>query len=292
MSMRYSIALIIFSGMTLLSCSPAEGNRRGHEFMPDMVHPTGYEANLYDYYYYNRWGTKEEYKTYVMPRLSVPGTIARGESSVAGAADENARMEAYKLFGGDYENAFAFIPNGKVAYPYANNEQERARATREITKNPFPITTKGLDQGKQLYDIYCGICHGPNGDGQGYLVRDEDPSKGITAGIYPAAPANLVQDTFVNASAGRIYHAIMHGKNVMGPYADKLTYLERWNVIHYIRSLQAKAKRLEYSETANTFNQEALPYSLMTGNASKNVSVVADTAALKPEGHESNMNNH
>jgi hypothetical protein len=95
MSMRYSIALIIIAGMTILSCSPAEGNRRGHEFMPDMVHPTGYEANLYDYYYYNRWGTKEEYKTYVMPRLSVPGTIARGESSVASAADENARLEAY-----------------------------------------------------------------------------------------------------------------------------------------------------------------------------------------------------
>jgi hypothetical protein len=54
----------------LFSCSPAGGNRTGHEFMPDMVHPTGYEANLYDFYYYNRWGTQEEYKKYVMPRFS------------------------------------------------------------------------------------------------------------------------------------------------------------------------------------------------------------------------------
>ena len=260
--------------------------------MPDMVHPTGYEANLYDYYYYNRWGTQEEYKTYVMPRLSVPGTIARGESSVASAADENARMEAYKLFGGEYDNALAFVPNGKVNYLYGNNEQERARATREITRNPFPITTKGLEQGKELYDIYCGICHGANADGQGYLVREEDPSKGIVAGVYPAAPANLVQDTFINASPGRIYHAIMHGKNVMGPYADKLTYLERWNVIHYIRSLQAKAKKLEYSETVNTFNQEAIPYSTMAGAVTKNMSPATDTAAIKDEGHGSSMNNH
>jgi hypothetical protein len=46
----------------------------------------------------------------------------------------------------------------------------------------------------------------------------------------------------------------MHGKNVMGGYADKLSYEERWNVIHYIRVLQAKETGTEYSESANTLN--------------------------------------
>ena len=40
----------------------------------------------------------------------------------------------------------------------------------------------------------------------------------------------------------------MYGKNVMGSYKDKISYEERWQVIHYIRSLQAKDKKLEYSE--------------------------------------------
>src|SRR5687768_18553854 len=122
MIMKYSIVLIIFSGVTLLSCSPAEGNRRGHEFMPDMVHPTGYEANLYNYYYYNRWGTEEEYKSYAMPRLSVPGTVARGQISFANAADDASRMASMESFSGEGEGSVAFIPNGMVPYYYADTE--------------------------------------------------------------------------------------------------------------------------------------------------------------------------
>lgn len=74
----------------------------------------------------------------------------------------------------------------------------------------------------------------------GYLVRDD--------GKYPAQPAILVSDEFIAASNGRFYHAIMHGKNVMGAYSDKLSYKERWEVIQYIRSLQAQAKGLKYDE--------------------------------------------
>jgi hypothetical protein len=46
----------------------------------------------------------------------------------------------------------------------------------------------------------------------------------------------------------------MYGKNVMGSYADKLSYDERWNVIHYIRSLQANSKNLKYNDKENTFS--------------------------------------
>jgi hypothetical protein len=46
----------------------------------------------------------------------------------------------------------------------------------------------------------------------------------------------------------------MYGLNVMGAYADKLSYEERWQVIHYIRSLQAAANSAKYDEAANTLN--------------------------------------
>ena len=105
------------------------------------------------------------------------------------------------------------------------------------------------DRAKALYDVNCGICHGEKGDGLGYLVSDEN--KNVK---YPAAPANFLQDTFYNSTNGRFYHAIMYGLNVMGAYADKLDFEERWQVIHYIRSLQAKEKKLEYTAEANTLN--------------------------------------
>ncbi|HUR31951.1 MAG TPA: cytochrome c, partial [Saprospiraceae bacterium] len=196
-------------------------------------------------------------------------------------------------FDGHAEGSIAYSPNGSVPYYYKNTDEERLRASKEIVRNPFPITEKGMEHGKELYNIYCGICHGATGNGQGYLVREDDPAKGIVAGVYPAAPANLMLDTFINAAPGRIYHAIMYGKNVMGSYADKLSYRERWEVIHYIRSMQAISKKMEYTETANTFNKEAIPMSMMAGAIKHTVS---DSDTMNMHGTkgqaEENMNKH
>ena len=129
------------------------------------------------------------------------------------------------------------------------SDAERERAIREIIDNPYPITEQGLAKAKGLYDIYCGICHGEKGDGNGYIASADNPDS-----KYLAAPANFLLPEFVAASNGRYYHSIMFGKNLMGSYAGKLSYEERWQVIHYIRSLQAKELKLEYSASANTLN--------------------------------------
>ncbi|MEP7320620.1 MAG: c-type cytochrome [Saprospiraceae bacterium] len=230
--------IICTLGMCVFACSPAGGNKTGHEFMPDMVHNIGYEANYYDYYYYNRWGTELEYKQFALPRLPVKGTIARGFAGSPMAKDVGAPTT-----------------NGSVPYYYGDTEEERTRASLENIRNPYPITEKGLARGKKLFDITCAICHGINGDGLGYLARD--------GGKYPVAPANFQQDVFYTSSNGRYYHAIMYGKNMMGSYADKLSYEERYQVIHYIRSLQAKAKKLKYDKNENTFSSIDIPEAKM-----------------------------
>jgi mono/diheme cytochrome c family protein len=250
------VAAVIYAS----ACAPAGGEKRGHEFMPDMVHSTAYEANLYDYYYYNTWGTEEEYMAFANPRLPVKGTIPRGSVGVAG--EENAAQRAFAARtaeGGEAPNAISIPPNGAVPYYYDNSEEDRLRAMAEITGNPFPITEQGLKTGEHLYTIYCGICHGPKADGLGHLVREGNPAQGIPAGVYPAQPANLQLEEFVNASEGRYYHSIMYGRNMMGSYADKLSYEERWLVIHHIRSLQAKQLGLTYNADENTLNNTAVP---------------------------------
>ena len=45
----------------------------------------------------------------------------------------------------------------------------------------------------------------------------------------------------------------------MGSYKDKISYEERWQVIHYIRSLQAKEKKLTYNQLENTLNEVDVP---------------------------------
>ncbi len=241
----FAFAIVLLS----TACQQPDGNNPGSEYMPDMGHSIAYEANHYDYYYHNTWGTEQEYYKMSQPRKPVAGTIPRGFAGVHYASNKAQAMST--LNGGNSNIAIKVPVNGNVPYYYADTDDERTRATAEIQKNPFPITDKGLKDAKELYDIYCGICHGDKGDGDGYIVRDD-------GGVYPAQPANLISDEFIAASNGRFYHAIMYGKNVMGDYRDKLSYGERWQVIHYIRSLQAKEKKLVYSESLNSLNSDSL----------------------------------
>jgi mono/diheme cytochrome c family protein len=171
-----------------------------------------------------------------MPRNSVPGTIARGSVNASLSETAEERLLAYMAFSGEISSTAVSIPaNGSVPYPYADTEDDRIRAAHEMLLNPYPITEAGLAKGAALYSIYCGVCHGAQGDGLGYLVREADPSKGIIAGVYPAAPANFLKENFMDTTNGFFYHSIMYGKNMMGAYADKLSFEERWQVIHYIR---------------------------------------------------------
>ncbi|MEQ1744533.1 MAG: cytochrome c [Saprospiraceae bacterium] len=238
--MKYAIGAII--GIALFAwlfsvCSPAGKNKTGHEYMPDMYHAVSYEANVLSNYHWNHWNDNNSFAKAALsqPRGKVEGTIARGYTGVfyAGAS----AMDVVR--GKNAPNAIAAPVNGEVPFYYQNTEEDRLRCEKEITANPFPITKAGLDRAKPLYNIYCGICHGEKGDGQGWLAANPETK-------YPAQPKNLLDADLMAAGEGRLYFAVMYGKNVMGGYSDKLSFEERWQVIHYVRSLQAKSKNLPY----------------------------------------------
>lgn len=260
------VVALVFA-LTIMSCGTPEGNDPGAEYMPDMGHSIAYEANHYDYYSHNTWGSEDEYYKYAQPRKPIAGTIARG-------------------YAGSKQPDYNGIPvNGSVPYYYADTEEERTRATNEIQENPYPITDAGLAVGKNLYTINCGICHGEKGDGNGWIVAEENPNA-----KYPAQPASFLTDEFLAASPGRYYHSIMWGKNVMGHYKDKLSYEERWQVIHYIRSLQAKDKKLAYSEAENTLNGYGMPGA--SGSKDDMVKLAKLEIPMLDHGHGSDHDNH
>ncbi len=246
---RRAILLMILLWV-LQSCSPSEGNKTGHEYMPDMAHSIAVEANVYTNYNLNTWekGSVKDLKSLSEPGSGIEGTVPRGYAGdfYGGQAisDKNTSDED--------ANAIRVPTNGSVPYPYKDTEEERQRATEEIQMNPFPITERGLDKGEELYNTFCGICHGEKGAGNGYLVRDD-------GGVYPAQPVSFLTEEFLAASNGRYYHAIMHGKNVMGHYKDKISFEERWHVIHYIRALQAKELGKIYTAQENTLDEFSTP---------------------------------
>lgn len=93
--------------------------------------------------------------------------------------------------------------------------------------NLYTFSEKDLDHGRRMYNIYCGVCHGESMKGDGPLY---------TSGKFAAMPANLTDAKYTVFSPGRIYFAIMYGKNMMGPYDAQLNDKERWQVIAYIKS--------------------------------------------------------
>ncbi len=262
--LSYKFWIIVgFVAFVAYGCKPAKGDHPGSEYMPDMFHSIAFEANVYEHYNLNTWSTPEELYQNAQPRKPVPGTIPFGEF---GALEQG-------MYSPEMAETLKNIPaNGYVPFYYPNTEEGRAAAASEITKNPFPITEEALNRGKALYGIYCGICHGAGGDGLGYLARD--------GGSYPVAPADLLADRFIDTTAGLYIFSIVHGKNVMGSYADKLSTKERWDVIHHIRELQADKVGAEYSPESNTF----VPHEAITAKQAREM--MADGGRLSTPSSE------
>jgi mono/diheme cytochrome c family protein len=89
------------------------------------------------------------------------------------------------------------------------------------------VDGKLLARGRDRYDIYCAVCHGANGDGNG-----------ITKKYGMGATPTYHDDRLRTMPEGEIYNTITNGKNTMLPYADKLSPDDRWAVVAYVRALQ------------------------------------------------------
>lgn len=88
-----------------------------------------------------------------------------------------------------------------------------------------------LKEGERLFNINCAICHGPNLDGQGPLY---------TSGKFAAMPANLKDAKYLHMPIGTMYAAVKYGKNAMGSYASQLDIKQRWQVLAYVKKVQAE----------------------------------------------------
>jgi len=123
------------------------------------------------------------------------------------------------------------VPRGYVPFDIENTIEgyDLAKAT---LKSPLDSTQVDVTKGKALYDIYCGICHGNKGDGQGNLVTRE---KILGVPAYNDAGRAITE--------GSIYHTIHYGKNAMGSYANQLSIEERWLVVAYVLQLKADLEK-------------------------------------------------
>ncbi len=122
------------------------------------------------------------------------------------------------------------IPRGYESYQFAHlgNTIEEALTVGEQLSNPVPLTMDNLKQGQQLFNIYCAVCHGKRGEGNGPVIG---PNR------FPAPPS-LHTKQALSYEDGTFYHIMTKGVGKMPSYADKLDLHERWKVTHYVHALQ------------------------------------------------------
>ena len=117
------------------------------------------------------------------------------------------------------------IKRGFVPYEIPNTPEGYALAKATL-KSPLDSLSINQDKAKELYTVYCAICHGDAGDGKGNLVVKEK-----FLGV-PSYKDREITD-------GSVFHVITYGLNSMGSHANQLSQEERWVVADYVLKLKA-----------------------------------------------------
>lgn len=151
-----------------------------------------YFPNMYEPVGYETYADSDAFANGIEAQLPVAGSIARG-------------WEPYD-------------------YPDTNEGYEAAKAD---LKSPLEATAENSAVGKELYGIYCAVCHGNKGDGQGILMTREK---------FLGVPSYADRDI----TPGSIYHVLMYGKNAMGSHAGQVNAEERWQITQHVMELRSK----------------------------------------------------
>lgn len=134
-------------------------------------------------------------------------------------------------------------PNAQVAT--TTNEAGNTIVTsfpNDIDEFPVPVTKELVERGKERFNIYCIVCHGPVGNGDGMIVR-----RGFSK------PPTYHDDRLRNAPVGHFFDVITNGWGKMNSYGAAVQPADRWAIIAYIRALQV-SQNPDQNQTMNKNN--------------------------------------
>ena len=105
------------------------------------------------------------------------------------------------------------------------HRQNRRPARRDLSATGH--ARRLLERGRERFEIYCAVCHGRTGEGNGMIVQRGFPQ-----------PPSLHEQRLRDAPVGHFFDVITNGYGVMYPYASRVAPEDRWAIAAYIRALQ------------------------------------------------------
>jgi len=121
-------------------------------------------------------------------------------------------------------------------HPYAQERDELPADTTVAADNqkmPFPVTREVLERGQERFNIYCSVCHGRLGNGDGMIVH---------RGFTPPPSFHIAR--LRSAPDSHFYNVMTNGYGAMFSYNDRVRPEDRWMIVAYIRALQASTAHL------------------------------------------------
>ncbi len=173
-------------------------------------------------------------------RQPVEGTVARGQL-----------REDRQLYTGKKDGASA------TGAAQNQNAQQQGNANASSTAAamypdavetfPFPVTEEIVRRGQERYQIFCAMCHGPTGYGDGMIVR-----RGFRR------PPSYHTDQLRQAPVGHYFDVITKGWGSMPAYAAQIPASDRWAIVAYIRALQL-SQNPQGTQSGNNSGAAAAP---------------------------------
>lgn len=149
---------------------------------------------------------------------------------VEGAVPRGYLREDRAFFFGKKLNASDL--NKEQQYQTQNPQQPGNSANAfpdDVDTIPMAITKADLDRGQDRFNIYCSVCHGMTGYGDGIVAR---------RGFNKPSPASYHQERLQNAPVGHFFDVMTNGWGAMPSYASQVSVEDRWRIAAYIRALQ------------------------------------------------------
>lgn len=140
-------------------------------------------------------------------------------------------LEAGDFFGEGESSARTFVA-GTVSYKMPRLDDHLYAGTvdgefAETLPEAIELTRALLERGQERFNIYCMVCHGETGHGDGMI-----PKRG-----FPRPPS-YHEPRLLESPIGYFYDVMTNGFGRMFSYASRVNTEDRWAIAAYIRVLQ------------------------------------------------------
>jgi len=104
---------------------------------------------------------------------------------------------------------------------------------------PFPLTEEVLYRGQERFEIFCAVCHGAHGHGNGKIVqRGYTRPPSYVTDLSRGFEHRGIRIRLRDVPIGYFFEVISKGYGAMPDYESQVPPQDRWAIAAYVRALQ------------------------------------------------------